>query len=152
SQKRKLGERVTEGNKSFDCSSSRLCFPCSYSEKSDEKYHCSETGHHMSHKCVEVQNNFKEVNKEGIEKDSYHMKDSSWDGITSGYKDVQLRNQQTEIRQGETLTNDTGNKDGNWRRLSETSQTLEDTKQIYHIFRSCVPAADEETLSIFGFE
>ncbi|XP_057856394.1 uncharacterized protein LOC131065766 isoform X1 [Cryptomeria japonica] len=149
-QKRELRERFMTGNKSFECSPSTGCFQCAYSEKIDEKYHCSETGHRMSYKCIEVRNNFKEVNKEQVGKDSYSMKDEHREGITSGYKDVKLQNPQTQNTEGQS--NDTRNKDGNWRRLSETSRTIEDTKQIYYIYRSCVPPASEEILGIFGFE
>ncbi|KAJ6323719.1 hypothetical protein OIU76_011085 [Salix suchowensis] len=34
-------------NLTFDCSPSGPCVPCAYSEKSDEKYRCSETGHRI---------------------------------------------------------------------------------------------------------
>ncbi|KAJ6356105.1 hypothetical protein OIU78_004256 [Salix suchowensis] len=41
-------------NLTFDCSPSGPCVPCAYSEKSDEKYRCSETGHRIPFKCVEI--------------------------------------------------------------------------------------------------
>ncbi|KAK4402883.1 hypothetical protein Sango_1029000 [Sesamum angolense] len=39
------------GNVTFDCSPSGPCIPCSRSEKSDEKYRCSETGYRIRLKC-----------------------------------------------------------------------------------------------------
>ncbi|KAJ6431177.1 hypothetical protein OIU84_018631 [Salix udensis] len=41
-------------NLTFDCSPSGPCVPCAYSEKSDKKYRCSETGHRIPFKCVEI--------------------------------------------------------------------------------------------------
>lgn len=104
----------------------------------------------MSYKCVEVRSNFKEVNREQVRKDSYSMKDEPQKEITSGYKDTKLQNPQTQNMEGQS--SDNGNKDGNSRRLSVTSHAIEDTKQFYYIFRSCVPPASEEILSVFGFE
>lgn len=150
-EKRELAEQRLNkrDNATFDCSSSGPCSPCSYSEKSDEKYHCSETGYRMLFKCVEV-SGFKEVNKEQIVKDSFPLKDEIQAGISSDYKDAHSQSQQTQKMNSQN--DDTEGKDGNWRRLSETTQSLEDGKQIHHIFRSCLPAADDEKLSVLGFE
>lgn len=151
-EKRELAEeRLNKrDNATFDCSSSGPCVPCSYSEKSDEKYHCSETGYRMPYKCIEVKSTFKEVNKEQIRKESYPVKDEIEAGMSSENKDTHSQGQQTQKMNGQN--DDTEGKDGNWRRLSETTESLEDGKQIHHIFRSCVPAADDEKLSILGFE
>uniref|UniRef100_A0A0E0R1A1 Uncharacterized protein n=1 Tax=Oryza rufipogon TaxID=4529 RepID=A0A0E0R1A1_ORYRU len=57
-----LGFVEAQGNSSYRCSPSGPCVPCQYSEKSDEKYCCSETGYRLPLKCVEVQNVTKEGN------------------------------------------------------------------------------------------
>jgi len=151
-KKRELAEERLNSwdNATFDCSSSGPCIPCSYSEKTDEKYHCSETGYRMPYKCVEVKSSFKEVNKEQIGKESYPVEDEIEAGKSSEYKDAHSQGQQTQKMNSQN--HDTERKDGNWRRLSETAHSLEDGKQTHHIFRSCVPAADDEKLSVLGFE
>ncbi|KAG0503700.1 hypothetical protein HPP92_003772 [Vanilla planifolia] len=59
-----LGFRETSGNVSFQCSPSGPCIPCQYSEKNDEKYHCSETGYRLPLQCIEVQESSEEEHKD----------------------------------------------------------------------------------------
>ncbi|XP_074295979.1 uncharacterized protein LOC141623725 [Silene latifolia] len=54
-ERRNLGfEEKSEASNSttFDCSPSASCLPCQYSEKSDDKYRCSETGYRIPFKCT----------------------------------------------------------------------------------------------------
>lgn len=151
-EKRELAEERLEkiDNATFKCLSSGPCVPCSYSEKSDEKYHCSETGYRIPYKCIELKTNFKEINREQIGKEGYPAKDEIEAGISSEYKNDHSQSQQN--RKINSQNDTTEGKNGNWRRLSETTESLEDGKQIRHIFSSCVPAADDEKLSVLGFE
>ncbi|KAG8050311.1 hypothetical protein GUJ93_ZPchr0009g2321 [Zizania palustris] len=57
-----LGFVEAQGNASYRCTPSGPCIPCQYSEKSNEKYCCSETGYRLPLKCVQVQNVAKEGN------------------------------------------------------------------------------------------
>lgn len=151
-ERRELAEKrlVKRDNATFECSSSGPCVPCSYSEKSDEKFHCSETGYRMPYKCIEVKSDFKEVNREQIGKESYPVKDEIEARISSEYKNARPQGQENQKMNSQN--HNTEGKNGNRRRLSEATQSLEDGKQIHHIFGSCVPAADDEKLSVLGFE
>ncbi|KAG8057753.1 hypothetical protein GUJ93_ZPchr0002g23995 [Zizania palustris] len=57
-----LGFVEAQGNASYRCTPSGPCITCQYSEKSDEKYCCSETGYRLPLKCVQVQNVTKDGN------------------------------------------------------------------------------------------
>ncbi|KAK9046615.1 hypothetical protein V6N11_052500 [Hibiscus sabdariffa] len=66
-----------ETNHTFDCSPSGPCVPCLYSEKSDKKYRCSETGYRIPFKCVETDDDSKAENKQKTEKDRVGHKPTS---------------------------------------------------------------------------
>eukprot|EP01018_Ginkgo_biloba_P022945 Gb_28518 [translate_table: standard] len=105
----------------------------------------------MPHKCIEVKSSLKEVNKEQIAKGKYAGNDETGSGMTTGYKGAESQEQQTLKTEGQN--DDTEEReDGNRRGLSETTYALEDGKQTYHKFTSCIPAAEEEKLSVLGFE
>nr|GMD18234.1 structural polyprotein [Ipomoea batatas] len=61
-------ETPNGGNVTFDCSPSGPCVPCAYSEKSDEKYRCSETGYRIPFKCEEIKDSSKEAENKKMKK------------------------------------------------------------------------------------
>nr|GLL32001.1 uncharacterized protein LOC109161028 [Ipomoea trifida] len=61
-------ETPNGGNVTFDCSPSGPCVPCAYSEKSDEKYRCSETGYRIPFKCEEIKDSSKEAENKKMQK------------------------------------------------------------------------------------
>nr|GMD13412.1 Structural polyprotein [Ipomoea batatas] len=61
-------ETPNGGNVTFDCSPSGPCVPCAYSEKSDEKYRCSETGYRIPFKCEEIKDSSKEAESKKMQK------------------------------------------------------------------------------------
>ncbi|XP_019164875.1 PREDICTED: uncharacterized protein LOC109161028 [Ipomoea nil] len=61
-------ETPNGGNVTFDCSPSGPCVPCAYSEKSDEKYRCSETGYRIPFKCEEIKDGSKDAKSKKMQK------------------------------------------------------------------------------------
>ncbi|KAF3431359.1 hypothetical protein FNV43_RR26090 [Rhamnella rubrinervis] len=132
-----LSFKETRGtNATFECSPSGPCVPCLYSEKNDEKYRCSETGYRIPLKCVEI----KDGSKDGSEKTS--QKGRSTMEISPNTAKLHavlhyLEGPYTSIKH---------------RRLLTDSSTQENGKQTYITYRSCIPADNEEKLSLLGFE
>ncbi|KAJ0985242.1 hypothetical protein J5N97_003598 [Dioscorea zingiberensis] len=123
-----LSFRETKGNASFQCSPSGPCVPCQYSEKqNDDKYHCSETGYRIPLKCVEVQDDSKEENHSKIQRKLLFLQKQKEKLVTAA----------SYVR---------------WRKLLNNSSKTENGKQNYITYRSCVPADNEEKLSVLGFE
>ncbi|XP_015575249.1 uncharacterized protein LOC8270353 isoform X1 [Ricinus communis] len=119
-------EKPRGSNLTFDCSPSGACVPCLYSEKSDEKYRCSETGYRIPLKCVEIKDNA----KDGNEKKSHNSRSA-----------VEISQ---EIAKPQVTLHDTvSNKD---------RSLLDDGSQAYITYRSCIPPVSEEKVSVFGFE
>ncbi|GMI90146.1 hypothetical protein like AT1G69980 [Hibiscus trionum] len=112
-----------ESNDTFDCSPSGPCVPCLYSEKSDKKYRCSETGYRIPFKCVEIDDGSKAENKQKTEKDRSNLEIS--------------------------VINENSRK---LRSLLDDSSTSESRARAYITYRSCIPAVNEEKLSVLGFE
>ncbi|OMO54990.1 hypothetical protein COLO4_36263 [Corchorus olitorius] len=110
-------------NRTFDCSPSGPCVPCLYSEKSDEKYRCSETGYRIPFKCVEIDGSSKVESKQKSEK---------------GRSDLEI-----------SVSNGNSSKR---RSLLEDSSTSEGGRRAYITYRSCIPAVNEEKISVLGFE
>ncbi|XP_010941726.1 uncharacterized protein [Elaeis guineensis] len=125
-----LSFKETQGNSSFQCSPSGPCLPCQYSEKNDEKYRCSETGYRVPLKCVEIQ-------------------DSGKDETNRIQRRLSSLQEHSKAVQKKLLTAISNYK---WRKLLDDSSTSEGGKQSYITYRSCVPADDEEKLSVLGFE
>ncbi|KAL5722442.1 hypothetical protein ACHQM5_005965 [Ranunculus cassubicifolius] len=113
------------GNATFQCSPSGPCISCPYSQKSDDKYRCSETGYHIPLKCKEIKGGSK------LKNDKKAKKDRST-----------IENTKAKIMQ-----------DGvEHRRLLDNSSKSEAGNQAYVTYRSCIPAVFEEKLSVLGFE
>ncbi|XVE84962.1 hypothetical protein DITRI_Ditri17bG0053900 [Diplodiscus trichospermus] len=98
-------------NRAFNCSPSGLCVPCLYSEKSDDKYRCSETGYRIPFKCVETDGIWKAENKHKSEKSKSNIESS----INNEYS-----------RKHRSLLDDSSASDGGVR--------------AYISYRSCIPA------------
>ncbi|KAL8142374.1 hypothetical protein V2J09_015406 [Rumex salicifolius] len=129
-----LGFRETPGggNNTFDCSPSGPCVPCQYSEKNEEKYRCSETGYRIPLKCVKIGDEANETNskkvKQGRSTLEVSLEKENLDSKSHGESTSSVR----------VLKENTANKKG-------------DTEP-YVTFRSCIPAVNEERLSVLGFE
>ncbi|XWS34902.1 hypothetical protein CRYUN_Cryun21dG0076800 [Craigia yunnanensis] len=130
-QHERIGQRVLmsfkeiskENNRTFDCSPSGPCVPCLYTEKSDEKYLCSETGYRIPFKCVETDDGSKAENKQKSEKSRSNL-------------EISISNENSRKR----------------RSLVDDSSTSESGLQAYITYRSCIQAVNEERLSVLGFE
>ncbi|KAG8663269.1 uncharacterized protein LOC110617976 isoform X2 [Manihot esculenta] len=125
-------EKPGGSNLTFDCSPSGACVPCIYSEKSNEKYRCSETGYRIPLKCVEI----KDSTKNGNENKSQNSRSS-----------IELSNENANAQESSHGT--VSNKP---RGLLDDSSTLEDGSQVYITYRSCITPVNEEKLSVVGFE
>ncbi|XP_011625142.1 uncharacterized protein LOC105421018 isoform X1 [Amborella trichopoda] len=130
--------REKKGNSTFECTPSGPCIACQYSEKNDEKYHCSETGYRIPIKCAEIHNGFHESSGTTIQKGRSTLEESYMDSSLPVKKNsISFVTSMRHLR---------------WRRLLDVSSTTKAVEQNYLIFRSCVPAADEERLTVLGFE
>ncbi|XWS22525.1 hypothetical protein CRYUN_Cryun29cG0043900 [Craigia yunnanensis] len=117
-------KEISKGsNRTFDCSPSGPCVPCLYSEKSDEKYRCSETAYRIPFKCVETDNGSKAENKQKSEKSRSNLEIS--------------------------VSNENSRK---YRSLLDDSSTSEGGVRAYITYRSCIQAVNEEKLSVLAFE
>ncbi|KAJ9172118.1 hypothetical protein P3X46_015397 [Hevea brasiliensis] len=125
-------EKPRGSNLTFDCSPSGACVPCLYSEKNDERYRCSETGYRIPLKCVEI----KDGTKNGNENKSQNSRSA-----------IEISNENTNPHA--TLHDTVPNKH---RSLLDDLSTLEDGSQVYITYRSCIIPANEEKLSVVGFE
>ncbi|WCJ21750.1 hypothetical protein M5689_003881 [Euphorbia peplus] len=125
-------EKPAGSNLTFDCSPSGACVPCLYSEKSDEKYRCSETGYRIPLKCVEV--------KDGSKNGSKKKPQTSRSAIENSNE-----KENPSVMLHETSLNTT-------RSLLDGASTSENGSQAYITYRSCIPSVNEEKLSVIGFE
>lgn len=124
-------------NITYDCSPSGPCVPCSYSEKKDEKYRCSETGYRIPFKCVEIKASSKEVNNNKGKKNRSALEDT-YTAVRPPH--VMKRNEQaltSSVRQRNLLDDSSSSKSG---------------IHTYITYRSCVLSINEEKLSVLGFE
>uniref|UniRef100_A0A5B6ZB93 Structural polyprotein n=1 Tax=Davidia involucrata TaxID=16924 RepID=A0A5B6ZB93_DAVIN len=129
-------ETPSGGNVTFECSPSGPCIACLYSEKNDEKYRCSETGYRIPFKCVEIRADSKEAGSQKTHKSRSALENTHDKAIPH----VMLHDAEeltASIRQ---------------RHLLDDSSTLEGGSQTYITYRSCIPAVNEEKLSVLGFE
>ncbi|KAG6757102.1 hypothetical protein POTOM_037403 [Populus tomentosa] len=119
-------------NLTFDCSPSGPCVPCAYSEKSDEKYRCSETGHRIPFKCVEI--NHDTENEKGKQ---HSPNGRSAVEISDDANPHVMLQETTASNEGRTLLDD--------------SSTAKGGSQAYITYRSCI-SVNTEKLSVLGFE
>ncbi|XP_024022597.1 uncharacterized protein LOC21394282 isoform X1 [Morus notabilis] len=122
-------------NATFDCSPSGPCVPCLYSEKNDEKYRCSETGYRIPLKCVEIKDGSKDANGKNSGKRS---------ALEIFPNNVKLH---TVFHSLEEIASSLKH-----RRLLSVSSTQGSGEQAYITYRSCIPAVNEDKLSVLGFE
>lgn len=120
-------------NATFECSPFGPCVPCIYSEKSDKKYRCSETGYRIPLKCVEIKNSSKE---------SSARKSKNSRSVLEGTQNNVLPH----------VFHDTEEYATKHRSLRDDSATSKGRSQAYITYRSCIPAVNEEKLSVLGFE
>ncbi|KDP21267.1 hypothetical protein JCGZ_21738 [Jatropha curcas] len=125
-------EKPEGSNLTFDCSPSGACVPCQYSEKTDEKYRCSETGYRIPLKCIETKDNIKNGNDKKSQK-------------TRSVIEISNENANPHAMLHDAASNEQ-------RSLLDDSSTLEDGSQAYITYRSCIPPVNEEKLSVLGFE
>ncbi|KAJ4836776.1 hypothetical protein Tsubulata_013598 [Turnera subulata] len=118
-------------NLTFECSPSGPCVPCLYSEKNDKKYRCSETGYRIPLKCVESK---LASNKKNAK--SSHNSRSAMEIFHENAKPPVMLHEATTIKP---------------RSLADELST-ENGSQFYITYRSCIPAVNEEKLSVIGFE
>ncbi|KAK9935588.1 hypothetical protein M0R45_022687 [Rubus argutus] len=128
-----LKETPLGTNTTFECSPAGPCVPCLYSEKNNEKYRCSETGYRIPLKCVE--------SKQGS-KDAKAKK-----GPNKSRSTLEVSHNISEMHNVEEL-----NTLLKRRSLLDDSSTQENGQQAYITYRSCIPAVNEEKLSVLGFE
>ncbi|CAK7332725.1 unnamed protein product [Dovyalis caffra] len=126
-----LKETPHGSNLTFDCSPSGPCVPCTYSEKSDEKYRCSETGYRIPFKCVEINLDTKN------EKGKQHSQNGRSAVEVSDNANPHVMLQDTASNKGRTLLDDTS--------------TANSGSQTYITYRSCI-SPNVERLSVLGFE
>ncbi|KAL0336250.1 UNVERIFIED_CONTAM: hypothetical protein Sradi_4836900 [Sesamum radiatum] len=120
------------GNVTFDCSPSGPCIPCSRSEKSDEKYRCSETGYRIRLKCFPSGSGAK---------DSESFKERK-PRATLEVTDLGVNQHDTDVVISATRQ----------RTLLDHSSKSKGRSNAYVTYRSCIPAVNEEKISVLGFE
>ncbi|KAL3511221.1 hypothetical protein ACH5RR_030622 [Cinchona calisaya] len=129
-------ETPNGGNVTYECSPSGPCIPCAYSEKIDEKYRCSETGYRIPFKCVDTGSVSKEVNGKKKQKGR-----SALESTNTEVKQPVYLNAADDLTTFVTQ-----------RHLLDESSMSDDGSQAYITYRSCIPAVNEEKLSVLGFE
>lgn len=129
-------EKASGSNVTYECSPSGPCVPCHYSEKNDEKYRCSETGYRIPLKCVEI----------GAAADVGNSKNTQKgrSALESTIDKVRLNDMLHDAIEQTTLIKQ--------RNLLEDSSKTEAGSEPYITYRSCIPAVNEEKLSVLGFE
>lgn len=123
-------------NITYDCSPSGPCVPCSYSEKKDEKYRCSETGYRIPFNCIEIKASSKEVKNKKQKRNRSALEDT----YTAVRPHAMKHNEQaltSSVRQRNLLDDSSSSKSG---------------IHTYITYRSCVLSINEEKLSVLGFE
>ncbi|XP_057774757.1 uncharacterized protein LOC130993733 isoform X2 [Salvia miltiorrhiza] len=125
-----IKETPIGGNVTFDCSPSGPCIPCLRAEKNDEKYRCGETGYRIRLKCVPSGSGSKDSKST-----KGHKKRSTLEFTELGdnQHDGDLNISSTRQR----------------RLLGDSSKS---GPRSYVTYRSCIPAVNEEKLSVLGFE
>ncbi|KAH6756386.1 hypothetical protein C2S53_002685 [Perilla frutescens var. hirtella] len=125
-----IKETPNGGNVTFDCSPSGPCIPCLRAEKNDEKYRCGETGYRIRLKCVPIGSGSKDSKSTKEEK-----KRSTLEFTELGINE----------HDGDLIISSTRQR----RLLGDSSKG---GPRAYITYRSCIPAVNEEKLSVLGFE
>ncbi|KAL3824199.1 hypothetical protein ACJIZ3_020228 [Penstemon smallii] len=125
-----IKETPNGGNVTFDCSPSGPCIPCSRSEKGDKKYRCGETGYRIRLKCVPSGS-----------KDAKSLKEQKTRSALE-IKDLRVNQHNADLIISSTRQ----------RRLMADSSKPKGGSRPYITYRSCIPAVNEEKLSVLGFE
>lgn len=102
----------------------------------NEKFRCSETGYRIPLKCVET--------GDGPKKKTGKKSKKSRSNLENSYD--QAKEHSVSLDTEEVATSIKG------RRLLDDSSTLDDGRQAYITYRSCIPAVNQEKLSVLGFE
>ncbi|CAH8363781.1 unnamed protein product [Eruca vesicaria subsp. sativa] len=121
-------------NITFECSPSGPCVSCNSSEKRKEKYRCSETGYRIPFKCREVRGG--EASHKKVAEETQQNVQSNVDVDEEEVVDA------SSVKQ-RNLRDDSS---------SSSPATKAKKSQSYKTYRSCVPSADEERVSVLGFE
>ncbi|KAJ9554378.1 hypothetical protein OSB04_018423 [Centaurea solstitialis] len=130
-------EKKTGTNITFDCSPSGPCVPCEYSEKKDDRYRCSETGYRIPMKCMNPETPVDEENDKRRQK---------------GRNNLENTNEKLKVH---VLVHDAEDPAASIRHrnlLEKSSSSEDDESGVYITYRSCIPAINEEKLSVLGFE
>ncbi|XP_057528866.1 uncharacterized protein LOC130807613 [Amaranthus tricolor] len=116
-------EKPSGSNTTFECSPSGPCVPCQYSEKSDDKYRCSETGYRIPFKCLKTGDVAKGTGDKGSQKSQ-----STQGPVNADNSEVKHRT------------------------LAYSDSQHNGESQEYVTYRSCIQGVNEEKLSVLGFE
>ncbi|MED6154899.1 hypothetical protein PIB30_000401 [Stylosanthes scabra] len=127
-------EKPSGSNLTFECAPSGPCVPCLYSEKGDEKYRCAETGYRIPFKCIEIKGSTKEKEK------------------INPHKGRSLLEISNNIKSSDELPHFSGEFTAAQRHLLDDSSPSDSKSQAYITYRSCIPPASEEKLSVLNFE
>lgn len=108
-------------------------------------YRCSETGYRIPLKCVEIGDVPKESNGKKFQKSRSALEDDP-NFSSNAHPETNAAFQSAK----ELVTSIRYLR---WRRLLDAPlQKLEGEKRTYITYRSCLPAVDDEKLSVLGFE
>ncbi|KAG6548780.1 hypothetical protein Mapa_009541 [Marchantia paleacea] len=116
-----------QGNVTWLCTPSGPCVGCSQSEKQDPNFKCKPTGYHVPQKCVEDMEEAKNAKKLAVGSQQRKEKDAA----------------------AAAKTDEDSYEDGGRRRAEGLA---EEGKQIYVLYKSCLPTEVREKLSVLGFE
>ncbi|TXG56397.1 hypothetical protein EZV62_017710 [Acer yangbiense] len=119
-------------NLAFFISHSNLCLPTT----NDDKYRCSETGYRIPLKCLETEGGPKDTNVKKTQKGRSTLEIS----VNSVKPHVMLHD-------GEELITSIKH-----RSLLDDPSSSKGKSEAYITYRSCIPAVNEEKLSVLGFE
>ncbi|GER32289.1 F20P5.28 protein [Striga asiatica] len=127
-----IKETPDGGNVTFDCSPSGPCIPCSRSEKNDEKYRCSETVYRIRLKCIPSKADSKDSKVSEA-----HKTRSMLEHRNLGSNQPRMDRFISSKVQSRLLVESSKSKGGSG---------------AYVTYRSCIPAVNDERMSVLGFE
>ncbi|XP_052117534.1 uncharacterized protein LOC107489061 isoform X1 [Arachis duranensis] len=135
-------EKPSGSNVTFECTPSGPCVPCLYSEKlfwglqGDEKYRCGETGYRIPFKCLEIKDTIK-----GKEK----INPREGRSLFEFSNNIETSDELSHVS-GEFTTTQSQ------RHLLDDSSASDNKSHAYITYRSCIPPASGEKLSVLNFE
>lgn len=122
----------THRNSTYECAPSGPCLICSSAERqSGDMFQCSDTNYHQAYKCTEIF-----ASKVGSRKDASIQDRQTAEGERSrkhGPSDERLAQPDHRLN-------------------TESASTYPAAADVYYIYNTCLPAAQEESLSVLGFE